>query len=82
MDAPGSIVVVALVVAALAGLAALWAHASRARLDVERRLRTAESRLERMRARQDELEREVARQGVELEEQGIRLETQAYWQED
>ena len=69
-------------VATLVGIIACWAHASRLQRMSRGEVRAMQRRIDGLHERIKEVERDLARQGVELEEQGIRLETQLYWQED
>lgn len=74
-------IVVGLSVIGLIGCWGLARSMERSQRDNAQRMANAEGRLKTLYVRLNVLETEVTKQGVELEELSIQLETKAYWDE-
>ena len=65
---------------AFAAVYTMWRKVINTQRTCAQRMEATEDRLKTMYLRLNLLEGEVTRQGIELEEQGIQLETQSYWE--
>jgi uncharacterized protein HemX len=81
MVAMSAVLVVGVAGLALACVCAMWRKAIRVQQECAQRAASADGRLNSLAAQLRRLEQEVTRQGIELEDQSIQLETKSYWED-
>ena len=81
MVAMSAVLVVGVAGLALACVCAMWRKAIQVQQECAQRAASADGRLNSLAAQLRRLEQEVTRQGIELEDQSIQLETKSYWED-